>query len=126
MTAKTPEDCDRLFAECANRGDLEGLLSLYEHDAAFVPQEGPAVNGTAAIREALAGLLAIKPTMVMRVVKTVPFGADLAAVYNDWTMTATGPDGARIEGAGKAFEIVRRQKDGSWRYAFDDPFARGA
>jgi uncharacterized protein (TIGR02246 family) len=125
MTAKTPEDCDRLFAECANRGDLESLVALYEPDAGFVPREGSAVNGTAAIREALGGLLAMKPHLTMKVTKTVRAGADLAVLYNDWSMTATGPDGKPAEATGKAIEIVRRQPDGTWRFALDDPFARG-
>jgi len=37
-----------------------------------------------------------------------------------------GPDGAIIEQRGKAVEVVRRQADGTWRFAIDDPFARGA
>ena len=46
-------------------------------------------------------------------------------VYNDWTMSAKGSDGAPIERAGRAIEVVRRQADGTWRVAIDDPYARG-
>ena len=52
-------------------------------------------------------------------------GEDLALVYNDWTLSATGADGNPIERSGKAIEVVRRQPDGSWRFAIDDPTARG-
>jgi hypothetical protein len=50
---------------------------------------------------------------------------DTAVTYNDWTGVMTGPDGAKIEMAGKAIEVCRRQPDGTWRVAIDDPFARG-
>jgi len=46
-------------------------------------------------------------------------------LYNDWTGTMKGPDGAPVKMAGKAIEIVRRQPDGTWRFVVDDPFARG-
>jgi ketosteroid isomerase-like protein len=58
-------------------------------------------------------------------VKVVRTGEDLALVYNDWTLSATGPDGSPIQRSGKAIEVVRRQRDGSWRFAIDDPRARG-
>jgi len=43
---------------------------------------------------------------------------------NDWTLSATPPGAPPIERSGKAMEVVRRQPDGSWRVAIDDPFAR--
>jgi uncharacterized protein (TIGR02246 family) len=125
MAARTPEDCDRLFAQYLNAGNLDALVSLYEARASFVPQEGATVHGLAGIREALAGVVAMKPKLTMNVTKVVAAGDDLAVLYNDWTMTATGPDGAAVNGSGKAIEIVRRQADGTWRFAVDDPFGRG-
>jgi uncharacterized protein (TIGR02246 family) len=125
MAAHTPEECDRLFAEYMNGGKLDALVALYEPRAVFVPQEGAPVTGTAGIREALAGFMAMKPALKMNVTKAVRAGDDLAVLYNDWNMSATGPDGSVVNGAGKAVEIVRRQADGTWRFAVDDPFARG-
>jgi ketosteroid isomerase-like protein len=51
-------------------------------------------------------------------------GDDLAIVYNDWTLTGTGPDGASVSDAGRAVEVVRRQPDGTWRSVVDDPRGR--
>jgi ketosteroid isomerase-like protein len=59
------------------------------------------------------------------VVKVIPTGKDLALVYNDWTLSATGADGSPIERSGKAIEVMRRQPDGTWRVAIDDPVGRG-
>jgi uncharacterized protein (TIGR02246 family) len=124
MNAQTPEDCDRLFGERMNAGDVEGVVALYETDATFVPREGPPVSGTAAIRAAIAGFAATRPRLEMRVTKTVTAG-DVAVLYNDWSMRATGPDGTPLATSGKALEVVRRQADGTWRFVVDDPFARG-
>jgi ketosteroid isomerase-like protein len=59
------------------------------------------------------------------VVRVVSAGEDLALVYNDWRMSAKGRDGKPMERTGKAVEVVRRQADGTWRFAIDDPYARG-
>jgi uncharacterized protein (TIGR02246 family) len=101
------------------------LVSLYEPQANLLQRDGTAATGTAAIREALAGFLAMKPKIAMSVHKVVRAGDDLAVLYNDWSMSATGPDGGSMSVTGKAIEIVRRQADGTWRFAVDDPFARG-
>jgi ketosteroid isomerase-like protein len=46
-------------------------------------------------------------------------------VHNDWRMVVKGPAGVPLAAAGKAVEVVRRQPDGTWRFALDDPFGRG-
>ncbi|HEX5864337.1 MAG TPA: hypothetical protein VF014_08805 [Casimicrobiaceae bacterium] len=47
MTARTPEDLDRLFAEALNAGKLDALVGLYEPQAAPGPAPGKVVVGTA-------------------------------------------------------------------------------
>jgi uncharacterized protein (TIGR02246 family) len=125
MGARSAEECDQLFARYVNAGDLDHLVGLYEADGNLIRQDGSAAHGPAAIREMLAGLVAMSPKMVMNVTKVVQAGADLAVLYNDWNMTAKGPDGTPAAMSGKAIEIVRRQADGTWLFAVDDPFARG-
>ncbi len=121
MKPDSPEACDRLFADCVARGDLDALLSLYEEAATFVREDGSCVNGRAAIREELSPLVAARPRMKMHVRRVVPAGADLALLFNDWTFSAAGEDGVVEPQAGSAMEIVRRQPDGSWRFVLDDP-----
>jgi ketosteroid isomerase-like protein len=36
MAASTPEQVHRLFEEAFNAGDLDGLMELYEPDAALI------------------------------------------------------------------------------------------
>jgi uncharacterized protein (TIGR02246 family) len=119
MPARTAEECDGLFEERINAGDLDGLVALYEPNATFVPQDGEALHGTAAIREALAGFVAMQPKLKMNVTRVIPIGSDLAMLYNDWSMVAGGR-----AAAGKAIELMRRQADGTWRFVLDAPFGR--
>ena len=108
-----------------NAGDLDGLASLYEPGGALVQPDGSLAVGPAAIRESFRGLVATKPRITMGVVRILRTGDDLAMLYNDWSMEATGPDGAKVNSTGKAIELIRRQSDGSWLFAMDDPFGRG-
>jgi len=124
MSARTPEDVDRLFGEYLNAGDAASVAALYEAEAVLAQPGGDAV-GPAAIRAALESLVAAKVRLEMKVVKVKRAG-DVAVLYNDWSGTATGPDGQPVHLSGKAMEIVRRQPDGTWKFVVDDPYARGA
>ena len=125
MPAQRPEDCDRLFGEHLNAFDLEGLMSLYEPGGRLVRRDGSVAVGHAEIRMVLGRIVEMRPAFRIEVIKVVPSGDDLALVYNDWSLTATGPDGSPFDAAGKAIELVRRRPNGTWRFAIDDPFARG-
>jgi uncharacterized protein (TIGR02246 family) len=109
------------FAEACNSGDVDRALSLYEPDALLAPQPGQRARGTAAIREALVALLALKGRMASTNAYCMEVG-DLALLRGDWTFAGTGPDGETVELAGRSAEVVRRQRDGSWLYVIDHPF----
>lgn len=125
MPARTPGDCDRLFEEHVNAGDVEAVVALYEEGGSLIQRDGGVAAGRSAIRGVIARLVAIRPQLRNDVVRVVEAGGDLALVYNDWSMSAKGRDGNLIERAGKAIEVVRRQPDGTWLFAIDDPYARG-
>ena len=125
MLARTPGDCDRLFEEHVNAGDVEAVVALYEEGGSLVKHGGGLATGHAAIRGVITRLVAIRTALRNDVVRVVSAGEDLALLYNDWSMSARARDGSPIETAGKAIEVVRRQPDGSWRFAIDDPYARG-
>jgi uncharacterized protein (TIGR02246 family) len=123
MTARTPEDCDRLFAEYTNAGDLDALIQLYEPRASLIQPDGSAATGHAAIRAALAELLGSNPRIEMKTVRMAK-GDDLAVLYSEWSLATNTPDGKRAQVAGTSVEVVRRQSDGTWRFAIDDPRPR--
>lgn len=122
MSARTPEDCDRLFAERVNSGDLDGVLALYEDRGCYVLHDGVA-TGPAAIRPVVEQLMASKPRLECEVKRVVRAGG-LALLYNDWRVTVGGDDDLSIERTGKALELVRRQADGTWLFVIDDPYGR--
>ena len=125
MIARKPEECDSLFEQYMNAGDLDALVALYEPTATLVATPGEPYVGHAAIREALADFMAAKAQMRLRVGQILRSGDDLAVLYNDWSGHYTDADGARVEVGGLAMEIVRRQPDGRWLFAIDDAYARG-
>lgn len=124
MSARNPADVDHLFGERVNAADLEGTVALYEAGATLVASDAGPQVGHDAIRAYLAGLIALAPTIDMGAVRTVALGDDLAVLHHDWHATFKDPNGQPVQMTGKATEIVRRQKDGSWLFLFDDPNLR--
>lgn len=125
MPARNPAEVDALFAAALNAGDLDALVALYEPGAALMPSPGTVVNGTAAIREALAGFLAAKPSMSLDA-RTLAQAGDVALVSAAWQLSLTGPDGKPATMSGKSVEVARRQPDGRWLFAIDFPFGAEA
>ena len=125
MSARTPEDCDHLLGEYLAKGSVDDILTLYETNAVFVTQDRQRVSGHAGLREVMSVFASVRPRLTIDLTMVARQGDDLAVIYNDWSLSAAGPDGAKIEQSGRAIEVVRRQADGTWRFAFDDPYARG-
>ena len=121
MPANSPEEVDVLFEKALNSGDVSGLVSLYEPNASLVGADGQPATGHDAIRGALQGFADMKPKIDLKVEKTVQVGEDLALCYGVWTLT-TGDQ----KMTGKSMEVVRRQADGTWLFAIDDPWGRGS
>ena len=123
MPAMSPLEVDAIFASALEAGDVEALVSLYEENA-VVPGQPPAV-GPDQIREAMRPFFDLKPTNVVLAATVVAEIDGIAILYDDWSGTGHAPDGSDVPLAGKAVEVVRRQPDGSWKFIFDDPNARG-
>ena len=117
----SPADKHRYFAEACNSGDIEKLLAMYESDAIVVERNGALTRGTAAIREHLEKLLAMKPTMQI-LASTAVVNGELAQLSSWWRCTATAPDGSPIAIESHGSELDRRQPDGSWRIVIDNPW----
>jgi uncharacterized protein (TIGR02246 family) len=119
MAATTPEQIHRLFEDTFNAGDLDGLMELYESDAALIAQPGSVAHGSEQVRAALQGFLALKGriTLDTKLVFTV---GDLAYLSNTWSLSGTGPDGNPVSLGATTAEVARRQVDGSWRYVIDN------
>lgn len=112
--ARNPEDLMRLFLERANAGDVDGLVDLYEPGAVLDRGDGSLAHGTEAIRRFFDEILADRPQFTPGVTAPVLVSGDLA-------LTST-----RLDDGSTTAEVARRQPDGTWRWAIDQPtIARG-
>jgi ketosteroid isomerase-like protein len=133
MPALTPQECDGLKDACINGGDLDGLIALYEPGACLVQQKGEPPKTGAALRQSLAAFISMQAKIKTNVTQVIIAASehpppwrppsqhlsDLAVLYNDWTLTASG-----MSLSGRAIEVLRRQPDGTWKFVVDDPFGR--
>ena len=125
MSEVRPESVIERFSQLLAERDLEGMVELYEPDAAFAPQPGETVSGHEAIRSALEGFLAVKPRMSGTVEKVLEAG-DTALVTNRWRLDGTAPDGSPVSMAATSADVLRRRPDGSWGIVIDDPWGAAA
>ena len=121
MAARSPEEIDRIFERELNAGNLDGLVALYESNAAFTVEPGKVVTGTAAVREAIAGFLALKPNISL-LPRVLANTGEIAMVSSKWKLKGTAPDGSAVDLAGESVEILRRQADGTWKFVIDSPW----
>ncbi|WP_158647715.1 SgcJ/EcaC family oxidoreductase [Actinoplanes sp. ATCC 53533] len=122
MTATAPADVITLFAAALHDDRLDDALALYEPDAVFIPQPGAEpLHGLDQIRAALAGFIALRPTLTPEIRKVVQAG-DIATVLHAWTLDGTAPDGMALHLSGTSADVLRRRPDGSWGLLIDDPW----
>lgn len=106
-----------MFVEAFNSGGIERIMALYEPGAVLVAEPGRAVNGREAIREEYAKLLEGDPRMTVETLGVYQAEDGIALMHGRWSMTSAGG-----ETSGRNSEVVRRQVDGSWLFAVDNPF----
>jgi ketosteroid isomerase-like protein len=123
MPARTPEESSLLFTKAINGGDLDAVIALYEPDALSLPPTGdPPVNNEAGRREMFAGMLALKPSVDLKVIRSLEAG-EIALVTGSWTLSGTAPDGNALDMSGYYADVLRRQADGTWRFVLDNPLS---
>ena len=121
MSTATPEQVLRSIVDGINAGNLDALMTLYDPEAAFATQPGSLAHGLPGVRESLAGFIAMKGTLDLKVTRVLE-ASDLALVTTVWSFTGTGPDGEPVKLAAKSADVLRRQADGSWRFVIDNPW----
>lgn len=121
MVDPNPSDIVKNLTTAINQGDLDKALSFYEPDAVIIAQPGKIAQGKDAIREALAGFISLKPSLKTQAYQVVEAG-DAALYCSKWTLVGTSPDGKRVEMGGASSDVLRRQADGRWLVAVDNPW----
>jgi uncharacterized protein (TIGR02246 family) len=118
---RTPEQVLKSIVDGINTENLDALMPLYETDAAFAAQPGNLARGLSGVRECLAGFIAMKGKLDLKVTRVLE-AKGLALVIGVWSFTGTGPDGQPVKLASKSADVLRRQADGSWRFVIDNPW----
>jgi uncharacterized protein (TIGR02246 family) len=112
-----PEVVHERFAQYLKDQDLDGLGSLFDEDAMFVPGPGQQpVYGREGIKEALKPYLASPGTFEMGAA-SVHQNGDLAMVQVPWRITS---EGGTVEG--KSVEVMKRTTEGDWVYIIENPY----
>ncbi|MFC9898156.1 YybH family protein [Nocardia sp. NPDC127579] len=107
--ATEPNDLGKFFIERANAGDVDGLVALYEPDAVLAFPPGTIATGHAEIRKVYEQFVAAAPVLE-------PGRPHPALISGDLAMTSTTLTTGEV-----VVEIARRQPDGSWLWAVDQP-----
>jgi uncharacterized protein (TIGR02246 family) len=121
METPSPLDVVAQLVTAMNKCDLETALGLFEPGATFVVKPGIVVNGTSGIRQALAGFMALKPTLTIDAQQIVEAG-DVAQYCARWTIRGTDPAGNAMHLNGRSSSILRRQLNGTWLFLLDNPW----
>ena len=89
-TASTPAGLMKLFSARAAAGDLDGLMELYDDDAAFQPEFGVTLVGRNQIRPASEEFLAMAPKITYTAEPHVVIAGDIALVPQATVLTRCG------------------------------------
>ncbi len=107
--------------DAINRADLDAAVMLYEAHAILVPQPGQFARGTAEVRYALQGFLALRANLRSDAHQIIESG-DLALYIGRWSIRGVDPTGEAVLLKGESTDILRRQADGRWLIAIDNPW----
>ncbi len=121
MSTATPEQVHESIVTGINSGNIEGLMPLYENEAAFATVPGSLAQGPPGVREALNGFIAMNGELDIKVTRVLEVD-DLALVTGIWSFNGTGPDGEPVQLAARNADVLRRQADGTWRFVIDNPW----
>lgn len=108
-SVRNPQDLARQLVFREQAGDVEGMATLYERDAMLDIGDGHVARGRDAIQAFYADLVATG--------RRFELAAQREAIVNgDLALTSTRlPDGTVTA------EVARRQADGTWLWAIDQP-----
>jgi ketosteroid isomerase-like protein len=118
---RSPADLLDSLLVARSVGDVGTALACYENDAIIVVQPGQVKSGSAAICEVLEFFAASAATFTV-IRRNFLVTESVALHLSDWTLRGTDPSGTPIELDGRSADVARRQNDGTWLLAIDNPW----
>src|ERR1700682_4462572 len=116
-----PEDLHPALSEAYNAGALEAVLSLYDSKAVFVIKPGRVTESPAELRAAVEHVVALRGRLTVTP-QSFTRSDDLVLVLGTFTLSGLRPDGTPFESASRFADVLRRQPDGRWLIAIDNPY----
>lgn len=121
MTHTTPKALIDALIAARTAGDVDGAAALYEPNATIVSEPGQVLQGDEGVRSVLEFFTNLKPTFVVDSRDILESG-DLALHFSRWSLIST--DGSSVELQGESVDVFRRQPDGGWLVAIDNPWGQ--
>lgn len=121
MTGQTPADTMRQLFAAFEARDVHRAMPLYLSDATFVAEPGKPASGHDAIRAAHTAFLASDPKLTIEAHEAIESG-DVALFCTRWSLNMTRPDGSAVNAKGRGAVVLRRQPDGVWLIAVENPW----
>ena len=116
--AKMEADATSWFA-FLDKGDADGMASLYAEDALLMPPGVAAINGRAGIRTFLAGEVANMKTAGLAIKNGTVTGADVSGDMGWITGNYTVVDGSGAAVDSGNYMSVHKRTNGQWLYIRD-------
>jgi len=112
---------DTAFATAAGAGDVTRLAAMYLADASLMPPNAAAIQGRDGIQKFWGAFLDPYRLNITVTAEEIEGHGDLAYARGRYTLDLTpkAQGAAPVHDEGKFLEILRRQPDGTWRYAVD-------
>ncbi len=121
MGERTPIETVERLTMAINQRELENAVSLYEPAGVLVVERGKIARGTSELKEALKGFLSLRPTLTTIKHELIQV-EDLALYFSDWKLLGTSAENTPVEMKGRSSDLLRRQSDGTWLIAIDNPW----
>jgi uncharacterized protein (TIGR02246 family) len=116
-----PEELHPALCNAFNAGDLDAVLALYDPEAVYVIKPGRVTRGRAELRAAMERNLALRGRLAITPLSFTPAG-DVVLVLGSFTLAGQRRDGSAFERTARFADVLRRQGDGRWLLAIDNPF----
>ncbi len=117
MPARTPAEIHPLVQEAFNRGDADALIDLYEPQGVLVI-DGQCIVGRNNLRDTFARILSRSGWMTLETRLIVESEQGLAVIHGKWIVEYSSEPTIT---SGVSTEVVRKQPDGTWLFAIDNP-----